>query len=123
MNEAATQRTGDTVQETLEEDNKKVKNISANIVTETATSSYASTSDLPDSKERQSASAGIDSSQSESVSRPLVSFMVQVGTGSEIADDLPRDSVVLEMVWVDGQNKNDLYQLFQFFQNKLLKGF
>ena len=112
----------DAVQETL---NKKVKNISANIDAETATiaSSYASTSDLPDSKERQSASAGNDSSQSESVSRPLVSFMVRVGTGSEIADDLPRDSVVLEMVWIDGQNKNDLYQLFQFFQNKLLKGF
>ena len=48
-----------------------------------------------------------------------MSFIVRVGTGEEVGGDLPSESVVLEMTWIDGHNKNDLYQLFQFFQNKL----
>lgn len=64
----------------------------------------------------------IDSQQGETNPRPLVSFVVRVGTGAELGSDLPSDNVVLEMTWVDGQDKNDLYQLFQFFQNKLVKG-
>ena len=72
---------------------------------------------------QEGTSRGNDPQQSETVPRPLVSFMVRVGTGAQVASDLPRDSVVLEMTWVDGQDKNDLYQLYQFFENKLLKGF
>ena len=45
-----------------------------------------------------------------------------MGAGAEIASNLSRDVVVLDIIWVDGQNKNDLYQLFQFLQNKILKG-
>ena len=67
-------------------------------------------------------SRGIDSQQGETNPRPLVSFVVRVGTGAELGSDLPSDSVVLEMTWIDGQDKNDLYQLFQLFQNKLVKG-
>lgn len=63
-----------------------------------------------------------DSNRGESPSRPLVSFTLRVGAGAEIASDFSRDVVVLEMMWVDGENKNDLYQLFQFLQNKILKG-
>ena len=67
-------------------------------------------------------SHGIDSQQGETNPRPLVSFLVRVGTSAELSSDLPSDSVVLEMTWIDGQDKNDLYQLFQLFQNKLFKG-
>lgn len=110
-------------QEAPEEVDKEEKNapVCAN-TDETLTSSFACASKLLDSKERPSASVSIDPQQNEGTSRPLVSFMVRVGTGAEIAADLPRDSFVLEMMWIDGQNKNDLYQLFQFFQNKFLKG-
>ena len=69
-------------------------------------------------------SHGIDSQlqQVETDPRPLVSFLVRVGSGAELGGDLPSDSILLEMTWIDGQDKNDLYQLFQFFQNKLIKG-
>ena len=60
--------------------------------------------------------------QDQTDPRPLVSFVVRVGTGAEISSDFPSDSVVMETSWVDGQNKNDLYQLFQFFQNRFLTG-
>jgi len=103
----------------IEDDNKEKTNFDA----ETLTSSDAHTTELLYSQERPSASDGNDIQRDENVSRPLLSFTVRVGSGAEIADDLSRDSVVLEMVWIDGQNKNDLYQLFQYFQNKLLKGF
>lgn len=63
-----------------------------------------------------------DSNQDENASRPLLLFTLRVGAGAEIASNLSRDVVVLEIIWVDGQNKNDLYQLFQFLQNKILKG-
>ena len=106
-----------------EDDNKQKTNISTNFDAEALTSSDARTTELLYSQERPSASDGNDIERDENVSRPLLSFTVRVGSGAEIADDLSRDSVVLEMVWIDGQNKNDLYQLFQYFQNKLLKGF
>ena len=62
--------------------------------------------------------------QDETGPRPaFMSFLVRVGTGEEVGNEQPRDGVVLEMTWVDGQDKNDLYQLYQYFQNKLLKGF
>lgn len=127
VDEAVTHCMGDTsidmeTQEALEDDSKEKTNVSANA--EALTSSDARTRELLDSQEHPSASsAGNDPQQRESVSSLLVSFMVRVGSDAEIADDLSRDSVVLEMVWIDGQNKNDLYQLFQYFQNKLLKGF
>lgn len=63
-----------------------------------------------------------DSNQDENASRPLLLFTLRVGAGAEIASNVSRDVVVLEIIWVDGQNKNDLYQLFQFLQNKILKG-
>lgn len=63
-----------------------------------------------------------DSNQDKNASRPLLLFTLRVGAGAEIASNLSRDVVVLEIIWVDGQNKNDLYQLFQFLQNKILKG-
>lgn len=63
-----------------------------------------------------------DSNQDENASRPLLLFTLRVGAGAEIASNLSRDVVVLEIIWVDGQNKNYLYQLFQFLQNKILKG-
>lgn len=69
-----------------------------------------------------SASCDVASKQDQTDPRPLVSFIVRVGTGAEIGGGLPSESVVLEMTWIDGQEKNDLYQLFQFFQNKLSKG-
>lgn len=129
VDEAVTHPMGDTsidmeTQEALEDDPKEKTNISANFDPETLTGSSLPSGELLDlQEERPSASAGNDIQQGENVSRPLVSFTVRVGSGAEIADDLSRDSVVLEMVWIDGQNKNDLYQLFQYFQNKLLKGF
>ena len=124
VDEAVTHLTGDTsihmeTQEVLEDDPKEKTNVSANF----DPGALSGSGKLLDSQERPSASAGNDMQQGENVSRPLVSFTVRVGSGAEIADDLSRDSVVLEMVWIDGQNKNDLYQLFQYFQNKLLKGF
>ena len=67
----------------------------------------------------ESTSNNYASGQGETDPRPLVSFIVRVGTGEEVGGDLPSESVVLEMAWIDGHNKNDLYQLFQFFQNKL----
>lgn len=63
-----------------------------------------------------------DSNQDENASRPLLLFTLRVGAGAEIASNVSRDVVVLEIIWVDGQNKNDMYQLFQFLQNKILKG-
>ena len=129
VDEAVTHPMGDTsidmeTQEALEDDPKEKTNISANFDPEALTGSSLRSGELLDlQEERPSASAGNDIQQAEDVSRPLVSFTVRVGSGAEIADDLSRDSVVLEMVWIDGQNKNDLYQLFQYFQNKLLKGF
>lgn len=124
VDEAAIRRMEETSTDTetqgaLEDDNKEKTNFDA----ETLTSSDAHTTELLHSQERPSASDGNDIQRDENVSRPLLSFTVRVGSGAEIADDLSRDSVVLEMVWMDGQNKNDLYQLFQYFQNKLLKGF
>ena len=107
----------------LEDDNKEKTNISTNFDAEALTSCDARTRELLDSQERPSVSGGNDTQQGENVSKPLVSFAVRVGSGAELADDLSRDSVMLEMVWLEGQNKNDLYQLFQYFQNKLLKGF
>ena len=107
----------------LEDGKKEKTNISTNFDAEALTSSDAHTTELLYSQERASASDGNDIQRGENFSRPLLSFTVRVGSGAEIADDLLRDSVVLEMVWIDGQNKNDLYQLFQYFQNKLLKGF
>ena len=128
VDEAVTHCTEDTsidmeTQGMLEDDNKEKTNISTNFDAEALISSDARTRELLDSQERPSASDGNDTQQGENVSRPLVSFTVRVGSGTELADDLSRDSVVLEMVWLEGQNKNDLYQLFQYFQNKLLKGF
>ena len=129
VDEAVTHLMGDTsidmeTQEALEDDPKEKTNISANFDPEALTGSSLRSGELLDlQEERPSASAVNDIQQGENVSRPLVSFTVRVGSGAEIADDLSRDSVVLEMVWIDGQNKNDLYQLFQYFQNKLLKGF
>ena len=76
---------------------------------------------LPESY-NPSSSAKNDSNQDENASRPLLLFTLRVGAGAEIASNLLRDVVVLEIIWVDGQNKNDLYQLFQFLQNKILKG-
>ena len=67
----------------------------------------------------ESTSNNNTSQQGDTDPRPLVSFIVRVGTGEEVGGDLPSESVVLEMTWIDGHNKNDLYQLFQFFQNKL----
>lgn len=67
----------------------------------------------------ESTSNNNTSQQGDTHPRPLVSFIVRVGTGEEVGGDLPSESVVLEMTWIDGHNKNDLYQLFQFFQNKL----
>ena len=124
VDEAVTHLTGDTsidmeTQEALEDDPQEKTNVSANF----DPGALSGAGKLLGSQERPSASAGNDMQQGENVSRPLVSFTVRVGSGAEIADDLSRDSVVLEMVWIDGQNKNDLYQLFQYFQNKLLKGF
>ena len=126
--EAVTHRLLDTstdmeTQEALEGEGKVKTNVSANFDAEALTSSDACPRELSDSQEHTLPSASNESQQGENVSRPLVSFTVRVGSGAEIADDLSRDSVVLEMVWIDGQNKNDLYQLFQYFQNKLLKGF
>lgn len=128
VDEAATHRVGDTstdmeTQKVLEDESKVKTNLSVNFDAEALTSSDAHPRELPDSQERSSASASNDIQQGENVSRPLLSFTVRVESGVEIADDLSRDSVVLEMVWIEGQNKNDLYQLFQYFQNKLLKGF
>ena len=124
VDEAVTHSMRDTstdmeTQEALEDDSREKTNVSADFDAEAHTSSDACPRELPDSQE----SASNDPQQGENISRPLVSFTVRVGSGAEIADDLSRDSVVLEMVWIDGQNKNDLYQLFQYFQNKLLKGF
>lgn len=67
----------------------------------------------------ESTSSNNSSQQGHTDPRPLVSFILRVGTGAEVGGDLPSESVVLEMRWIDGHNKNDLYQLFQFFQNKL----
>ena len=67
----------------------------------------------------ESTSNNNTSQQGDTDPRPLVSFIVRVGTGEEVGGDLPSESVLLEMTWIDGHNKNDLYQLFQFFQNKL----
>ena len=121
IDEAVTHLMGDTsidheTQEALEDDLKEKTNVSAKFEPQAGELLYPQ-------EERPSASAGNDIQQGENVSRPLLSFTVRVGSGAEIADDLSRDNVVLEMVWIDGQNKNDLYQLFQYFQNKLLKGF
>lgn len=128
VDEAVTYLTGDTsvdmeTEEALGDDLKEKTNVSAIFDPEAVTGSDVRSGELLDSQERPSASAGNNIQQGENVSRPLVSFTVRVGSGAEIADDLSRDSVVLEMAWLDGQNKNDLYQLFQYFQNKLLKGF
>ncbi|KAJ7389120.1 Methyltransferase-like protein 16 [Desmophyllum pertusum] len=126
VDEAAKQRVGDTsnnmeIQEACEEDNNEEKNVSS--TDEALTSSDVCTSEMSDSQECPSASVSNDPQKDASVSRPLMSFTVRVGIGTEMSDDLPGDGVVLEMTWIAGQNKNDLYQLFQFFQNKLLKGF
>lgn len=129
VEETGTESVGETsidmeTQEAPEENEREDKNACAlaNIEAETLASSDTCSNELLDSEKCPLASLSKDSRQVETVSRPLVSFMVRVGTGAEIADDLSRDSVVLEMTWIDGQNKNDLYQLFQFFQNKILKG-
>ena len=47
----------------------------------------------------------------------FLSFAVRIG------EEFHSSGVVLEMEWVEGKDKNDLYQLFQFFQNKIMKGF
>ena len=121
VDEAATQLMEDNT--SAETETQTVSEGDATNIEETLTSSDFCKSQLTDSQECPSTSVKNDTQQGENVSRPLVSFMVRVGAGAEIANDLSRDGVVLEMTWIDGQNKNDLYQLFQFFQNKLLKGF
>lgn len=50
------------------------------------------------------------------------SFFVRVGAGTSFSSDLPADCIVFEMEWIEGDNKNDMYQLYQYFQNKIVKG-
>lgn len=123
MNETAKQLAVDALndmktEDALEDDNTDRKTILKAV--EVASGSGVSKGAEFDSDECPSHSS--DPQQDGSVPRPLLSFTMRVGTGAQVASDVPRDSVVLEMTWIDGQDKNDLYQLYQFFQNKLLKG-
>lgn len=74
-------------------------------------------------KSREDPAQSNDTQQGNTLPRPLLSFVVRVGAGAELSSELLPDCVVLEMTWVDGQDKNDLYQLYQYFQNKLVRGF
>lgn len=80
-------------------------------------------SQVAEFKSREDPSQSNDTQQGSTLPRPLLSFVVRVGAGAEISSELPPDCVVWEMTWVDGQDKNDLYQLYQYFQNKLVRGF
>ena len=62
------------------------------------------------------ACTGLDGTTTRSHS--LCSFTVHI----QNCGDGPAESVMLKMKWIDGNNKNDLYQLFQYFQNKIIKG-
>ena len=79
-------------------------------------------SQVAEFKSRKDPSQSNDTQQGSTLPRPLL-FVVRVGAGAEISSELPPGCVVLEMTWVDGQDKNDLYQLYQYFQNKLVRGF
>lgn len=105
-------------EDALEEDNTNTKTI----LKADEVASGSGVSKGPDFGSDECPSHSSDPQQGDTVARPLLSFTVRVGTGTQVASDMPRDSVVLEMTWIDGQDKNDLYQLYQFFQNKLLKG-
>lgn len=80
-------------------------------------------SQVTEFKSREDLSQSNDTQQGSTLPRSLLSFVVRVGAGAEISSELPPGCVVLEMTWVDGQDKNDLYQLYQYFQNKLVRGF
>ena len=53
---------------------------------------------------------------------PLCNFFVLITSEKRLNIESPTDFPVLEMQWLDGQNKNDLYQLFQYLQNKVKRG-
>ena len=52
---------------------------------------------------------------------PVCNFFALLTTGKHLNSELPADAPVLEMQWLDGENKNDLYQLFQYLQNRMTR--
>ena len=104
-------------QDTSGEKSTGTESLKAN---ETLTNSDVS--QVTELKSREDPSQSNDTQQGSTLPRPLL-FVVRVGAGAEISSELPPGCVVLEMTWVDGQDKNDLYQLYQYFQNKLVRGF
>ena len=104
-------------QDTSGEKSTGTESLKAN---ETLTNSDVS--QVTEFKSREDPSQSNDTQQGSTLPRPLL-FVVRVGAGAEISSELPPGCVVLEMTWVDGQDKNDLYQLYQYFQNKLVRGF
>ena len=64
----------------------------------------------------------LESDNQPSNALPMCNFFVLITTGKHLNTDIAADSQVLEMQWLDGQNKNDLYQLFQYLQNKITCG-
>ena len=105
-------------QDTSGEKSTGTESLKAN---ETLTNSDVS--QVTELKSREDPSQSNDTQQGSTLPRSLLSFVVRVGAGAEISSELPPGCVVLEMTWVDGQDKNDLYQLYQYFQNKLVRGF